>query len=260
LAEAVRKVLAFGTADDVADAAAFLFVNLAHQAVAERGRFFVSFAGGTTPLACYRLLAAPLIATKVNWEATHVFFGDERRVPAGHPDRNDEAAFEALLRHVPIPQKNVHRVPVDEPDSAERYESDLRGAFSTFSASSSKGIPRFDLVFLGLGPDGHTASLFPAHSSLEETQRLVLRVDDSPKPPPSRVTFTLPLLNAARHVALLVTGKEKAQALARVLEDDGALPAARLKPDGALTILADSAALSLSKNLPRRSASAPADR
>ena len=256
----MREVLAFGTPDDVADAAAFLFVNLAYQAVAARGRFFVSLAGGTTPLACYRLLAAPLIATKVNWEATHVFFGDERCVPEGHPDRNDEAAFEALLRHVPIPEKNVHRVPVDEPDGAERYESDLRGAFSVFSASSSKGIPRFDLVFLGLGGDGHTASLFPGHPSLEENQRLVLRVDDSPKPPPSRITFTLPLLNAARHLALLVTGKDKAPALARVLEGDKALPAAHLSPDGTLTILADTAALSLSKNLPRSKVSAPADR
>ena len=96
--------------------------------------------------------------------------------------------------------------------------------------------------------------------SLEETQRLVLRVDDSPKPPPSRITFTLPLLNAARHVALLVTGKDKAQALARVLADDEVLPASRLDPDGTLTILADSAALSLSKSLPRPKASAPADR
>ena len=256
----MREVLAFGTADDVADAAAFLFVNLAAQAVTERGRFFVSLAGGTTPLSCYRLLAAPLIATKVNWEATHVFFGDERCMPEGHPDRNDEAAFGALLRHVPIPSKNVHRVSVDEPDAAERYESDVRGAFSSFSPSSSKGIPRFDLVLLGLGPDGHTASLFPGHSSLEERQRLVLRVDDSPKPPPSRVTFTLPLLNAARHVALLVTGKDKAQALARVLADDEALPAARLNPDGTLTILADSAALSHSTNLPRPRTPAPADR
>jgi 6-phosphogluconolactonase len=260
MAEAVREVLAFGTADDVADAAAFLFVNLAAQAVAERGKFFVALAGGTAPLACYRLLTAPLIARKVNWKATHVFFGDERRVPPGHPDRNDEAAFDALLRHVPIPSKNVHRVPVDEPDAAERYESDVRGAFSVFSKSSSKGIPRFDLVFLGLGPDGHTASLFPGHSSLEETQRLVLRVDDSPKPPPSRITFTLPLLNAARHVAFLVTGKDKAPILARVLADDETLPASRVNPDGNLVILADSAALSLSKNLPRPKDSAPANR
>jgi 6-phosphogluconolactonase len=247
----VRDVLAFATADDVADAAAFLFVNLAAQAVRDRGAFYVALAGGTTPLSCYRLLSAPLISSRVDWEKTHVFFGDERCVPEGHPDRNDEAAAAALLRHVPIPAKNVHRVPVAERDAAERYESDIRGAFSIFSPSSAKGIPRFDLVFLGMGPDGHTASLFPGHSSLEEKQRLVLRIDDSPKPPPQRVTFTLPLLNEARHVALLVTGKDKAAALARVLVDDMALPATRVRPPaGTLTILADAAAVSDSRNPP----------
>jgi 6-phosphogluconolactonase len=247
----VRDVLAFATADDVADAAAFLFVNLAAQAVRDRGAFYVALAGGTTPLSCYRLLSAPLISSRVDWEKTHVFFGDERCVPEGHPDRNDEAAAAALLRHVPIPAKNVHRVPVAERDAAERYESDVRGAFSIFSPSSAKGIPRFDLVFLGMGPDGHTASLFPGHSSLEEKQRLVLQIDDAPTPPPRRVTFTLPLLNEARHVALLVTGKDKAAALARVLVDDMALPAARVRPPaGTLTILADAAAVSDSRNPP----------
>jgi 6-phosphogluconolactonase len=247
----VRDVLAFGTAEDVADAAAFLFVNLAAQAARDRGAFYVALAGGRTPLACYRLLSAPLISSRVDWEKTHVFFGDERCVPAGHPDRNDEAAAATLLRHVPIPMKNVHPVPVTERDSAERYESEVRGAFSLFSPSSSKGIPRFDLVFLGMGPDGHTASLFPGRPAVDETQRLVLRIDDSPKPPPSRVTFTFPLLNAARHLALLVTGKDKADALARVLAEDDALPASRLRPSaGTLTILADAAAVSRSRNPP----------
>jgi 6-phosphogluconolactonase len=247
----VREVLAFATADDVADAAAFLFVNLAAQAVRDRGAFYVALAGGRTPLSCYRLLSAPLISSRVDWERTHVFFGDERCVPEGHPDRNDDAAAAALLSHVSLPGKNIHRVPAMERDGAERYESEIRGAFSIFSPSSDKGVPRFDLVFLGMGGDGHTASLFPGRASLEETQRLVLRVDDAPKPPPGRVTFTLPLVNAARHVALLVTGKEKAMALSRVLLEDAALPAARVRPTaGTLTILADAAAVSDSKNPP----------
>ncbi|MGZ6989344.1 MAG: 6-phosphogluconolactonase, partial [Thermoanaerobaculia bacterium] len=226
----MREVLAFGTADDVADAAAFLFVNLAAKAVTERGIFFVSLAGGTTPISSYRVLGAPLISSKVDWEKTHVFWGDERCVSEGNEDRNDEAALDAFLRKVPIPSQNIHRVPATEPDAAQRYESDLRAAFS-FSPSLSReessfssDIPRFDLILLGLGPDGHTASLFPGHPALGEARRLVLRVDDAPKPPPSRITFTLPLLNAARHVALLVTGKEKAPALAGVLTDDEALP------------------------------------
>ena len=247
----MREVLAFATADDVADAAAFLFVNLAAQAVRDRGAFYVALAGGATHLSCYRLLSAPLISSRVDWEKTQVFFGDERCVPEGHPDRNDDAAAAALLNHVSLPGKNIHRIPATERDGAERYESEIRGAFSIFSPSSDKGIPRFDLVFLGMGPDGHTASLFPGRASLDETQRLVLRVDDSPKPPVSRVTFTLPLVNAARHVSLLVTGKEKAAALARVLLEDAALPAARVRPiAGTLTILADAAAVSDSKNPP----------
>lgn len=249
----MREILAFGTADDVADAAAFLFVNLVAKAVEARGNFSCSLAGGTTPLNCYRLLAAPLISSKVDWPRVHVFWGDERCVPEGHPDRNDEAALDALLRRVPIPSKNIHRVPATEPDAAPRYESELRRAFSSLSLEESpvsSDIPRFDLILLGLGPDGHTASLFPGHPSLEETRRLVLRVDDAPKPPPSRVTFTLPLLNAARYVAFLVTGVDKAPALARVLADDESLPAARLHPEGTLMILADSAALSLA-TLPR---------
>jgi 6-phosphogluconolactonase len=245
----VREVLAFATADDVADAAAFLFVNLAAQAVRDRGAFYVALAGGTTPLSCYRLLSAPLISARVDWERTHVFFEDERCVPEGHPDRNDDAVAAALLNHVSLPGRNIHRVPAMERDGAERYESEIRGAFSIFSPSSDKGIPRFDLVFLGMGGDGHTASLFPGSASLDETQRLVLRVDDAPKRPPSRVTFTLPLVNAARHVALLVTGKEKATALSRVILEDAALPAARVRPTaGTLTILADAAAVSVSRN------------
>jgi len=266
----VREVLAFGTADDVADAAAFLFVNLAVKAVTERGMFFVSLAGGTTPLACYRLLAAPLISSKVDWKKTHVFWGDERCVPEGDRDRNDEAALDALLRKVPLPSKNIHRVAATEPEAARHYESDLRAAFSSSlplpleessssSPRSSSLIPRFDLVLLGLGPDGHTASLFPGHPALDETRRLVVRVDDAPKAPPSRITFTLPLLNAARRVALLVTGREKAAALAGVLADDKTLPAACLDPGGTLMILADAAALSLSRNVPVPKAPAPAD-
>lgn len=240
----MTDVRPFATADDVADAAVFLFVTLAEKAIAERGEFFCSLSGGSTPLSSYRILAAPQISSKVNWGKTHIFWGDERCVPEGHPDRNDEAALEALLRKVPIPSKNIHRVPATEPDAAERYESDLRGAFSLPLKESSSEVPRFDLILLGLGPDGHTASLFPGFPALEEKTRLVVRVDGAPKPPPARITFTLPLLDAARHVAFLVTGKDKNTALRRVLNGDRALPAARVAPrDGTLVFLSDAAAL-----------------
>jgi 6-phosphogluconolactonase len=240
----VTDVRPFATADDVADAAVFLFVTLAARAIAERGEFSCSLSGGTTPLNAYRLLSAPMIASKVEWEKVHVFWGDERCVPEGSKDRNDEAALEALLSRVPIPPKNIHRVPATEPDAAERYESDLRGTFKASSPSSPSSFPRFDLVLLGLGPDGHTASLFPGSPALEEKARLVVRVDGAPKPPPARVTFTLPLLNAARHVVFLVTGKDKKDALRRVLNGDPALPASRVRPaDGNLVFLADAGAL-----------------
>jgi 6-phosphogluconolactonase len=246
----VSDVRPFATAEDVADAAVFLFVTLAAKAVAERGAFFCSLSGGTTPLSCYRILAAPMISSKVNWERTHVFWGDERCVPEGSKDRNDEAALDALLRKVTIPLKNIHRLPATEPDAAERYESDLRAAFSSLPieesslSPSSSPIPRFDLILLGLGPDGHTASLFPGHPAVEEKTRLVVRVDGAPKPPPARVTFTLPLINAARHVVFLVTGTDKNAAFRRVLNGDPGLPAARVAPrDGTLVFLADAPAL-----------------
>ena len=249
----MSDVRPFATADDVADAAVFLFVTLAAKAVEERGEFFCSLSGGSTPLSSYRILAAPLISLKVNWPRVHVFWGDERCVPEGHPDRNDEAALEALLRKVPIPSKNIHRVAATQPDAAERYESELRGAFSSLplplplkesSSSLLSDIPRFDLILLGMGSDGHTASLFPGHPAVEEKMRLVVRVDGAPKPPPSRVTFTLPLLNAARHVAFLVTGADKNAALRRVLNGDRSLPAARVVPrDGTLVFLSDATAL-----------------
>ncbi len=265
----MSDVRPFATADDAADAAVFLFVTLAAKAVAERGKFFCSLSGGRTPLAGYRVLAAPAISSKVDWPRVHVFWGDERCVPEGAEDRNDEAALEALLRKVPIPSKNIHRVAATEPDAAERYEADLLGTFEEFSRPSSSlsssspslsleesslsssssssefpAIPRFDLILLGLGEDGHTASLFPGHPAVEEKTRLVVRVDGAPKPPPARITFTLPLINAARNVAFLVTGKDKSGALRRVLNGDPALPAARVAPrDGTLAFLADAPAL-----------------
>jgi 6-phosphogluconolactonase len=259
----VSDVRPFATADDVADAAVFLFVTLAAKSIAERGIFFCSLSGGSTPLSCYRILAAPLISSKVDWPKVHVFWGDERCVPEGSKDRNDEAALDALLRKVPIPPDNIHRVAAAEPDAAERYEVELRRTFAGFTRPSSPSLPleesslsppefpRFDLIFLGLGQDGHTASLFPGRQEVEETARLVVRVDGAPKPPPARVTFTLPLLNAARHVAFLVTGADKNAALRRVLNGDPALPAARVAPrDGTLLFLSDAAALTGEAGLP----------
>jgi 6-phosphogluconolactonase len=225
----------------LAAAAADFFVAESRAATTARGRFFVALAGGTTFTTAYRLLAEPPRKETVDWPRVVVFFGDERCVPAGLPERNDRAAREALLDHVPIPPENVHTVDVDKRDPAGRYEAELWEAFGVPLGV----VPRFDLVLLGMGPDGHVASLFPGHDALRVTKRLVVRIAGSPKPPPERVTFTLPLLNAARTVLLVASGAAKRDAVARVRAGDASVPAARAEPAGGrLVLMVDQAAVS----------------
>jgi 6-phosphogluconolactonase len=222
------QVTVFPSAPALAEGVAELFALRAAEAVEERGRFRVALAGGTTPLAAYRRLAAPPWAELVPWGAVEVFFGDERCVGECDGERNDGAAREALLLKVPIPPESVHPIPALARDAAERYEALLRERLG----APAPGLPVLDLVLLGLGEDGHTASLFPGHPALDEAEKLVARVDGAPKPPPSRVTVTFPLLNAARAVAFVVSGAAKRAALARVLAGDRALPAACVQPAG----------------------------
>lgn len=236
---ATTQVTVFPSAAALAEGVAELFAVRATEAVEERGRFRVALAGGTTPLAAYRRLAAPPWADLVPWGSVEVFFGDERSVGECECERNDAAAREALLLHVPIPPENVHPVPALAPDGARRYEALLRERLS----APAPAVPVLDLVLLGLGEDGHTASLFPGHPAAAETERLVVRVDGAPKEPPSRVTFTLPLLNAARAVVFVVSGREKRAALSRVLAGERRLPAACVEPpDGERLFFLDRAA------------------
>ena len=225
---ATTQVTVFPSAAALAEGVAELFAVRACEAVEERGRFRVALAGGRTPLAAYRRLAAAPWADLVPWGSVELFFGDERAVGECDGERNDAAAREALLLHVPIPPENVHPVPALAPDGARRYEALLRERL----AAPAPALPVLDLVLLGLGEDGHTASLFPGHPAAAEAERLVVRVDGAPKPPPSRVTFTLPLLNAARAALFVVSGREKREALARVLAGDRALPASCVDPPG----------------------------
>lgn len=220
------QVTVFPSTAALAEGVAELFALRAVEAVEERGRFHAALAGGTTPLAAYRRLAAAPWAEVVPWGSVELWFGDERCVGECACERNDGAAREALLLRVPVPPENVHPVPALEADGAQRYEALLRGRL----AATPPALPVLDLVLLGLGEDGHTASLFPGHRASGERERLVVRVDGAPKPPPSRVTFTIPLLNAARCAAFVVSGREKSAALARVLSGDRALPAACVEP------------------------------
>jgi 6-phosphogluconolactonase len=245
VAPVVRRV---ADAEVLAQAAAGELVQVATRAVGERGSFTLALAGGSTPRKLYGLLSdvkAPF-RERVPWARTHVFFGDERHVPPDHPESNYRMAREVLLAHVPT--ASVHRIHGEEPDAAHAaaaYEAELRRFFGIMAPGAAP--PQLDLVLLGLGPDGHTASLFPGSAALEERRRWAVAVFVE-RLGAHRITLTLPVLNRAREVLVLVSGSDKAQALARVLAPaPGAElpPAGRVRPEaGALLWIVDRAACS----------------
>ena len=224
-------------------AAANLVLASAEEAVRERGRFVWGLSGGSTPEALYRKLAEPPYSTGMPWRATFVFWGDERWVPTDHPDSNQRMATEALLAHGPAARANVIPVSTENTtpdDSAAAVEDAL-------CRVSGDAPVRPDLLLLGLGPDGHTASLFPGTSALDERE-LLFAANRVPQMDAWRITATLPLINASRHVVFLVQGPDKAEALRLALHpSDGEplLPAALVAPDdGALTWMLDRQAAS----------------
>ncbi|NDY41498.1 6-phosphogluconolactonase [Dissulfurirhabdus thermomarina] len=225
----------FRDADAMAEAAAGRVAAAARRAAAERGRFTLVLAGGRTPEGLYLRLAADPWRARVPWEAVHVFWGDERLVPPEDPASNFGRARGLFLSRVPIPPGNVHPVPFD-PDparAAAAYEARLRAFFKP----EGGGLPAFDLVLLGLGPDGHTASLFPGAPPAPPGRwaAAVPAPDAEPRLP--RVTLTFPVLNRAREVCVLAAGPEKAALVGEILDDPAAArryPAAMLRPEGRL--------------------------
>ena len=200
--------------DTLSQHAAQYIVDIAIESIADRGRFIIALSGGNTPRKTYGLLGSEPYRSQIDWELVHIFWSDERCVSPDSSDSNYLMAHEALLSKISTPGLQVHRMPADMPDrdaASREYTEEMRYIFGT------EDIPDFDLIQLGMGPEGHTASLFPHQASLHETQRLVMPVT-VPKPPPDRLTFTPPLLNAARNVLFLVTGEDKADALQAVLE------------------------------------------
>ena len=201
---------------ELADRAAELFVSLAEQAMAARDRFCVALSGGSTPLAMYARLVQPGFKERVVWSKTHLFWGDERCVPPDHPDSNFGSAQKAFLDHVPIPIENRHRIlgELKPAQAALAYEREL----SIFLEDAS--LPRLDLTLLGLGEDGHTASLFPGSPALLEKARWVVAVEHQQPPPPlvDRVTLTPLVINASRFILILVSGAGKAVRLSQVLQ------------------------------------------
>lgn len=229
----------FSTLQQLGAAAASEVAQLSAEAIAVRGRFVIALSGGSLP----KLLGPALAAeSQINWSAWHVCWSDERCVPLDHPDRNYTLAKQYLFDHVAIPPNQIYNpdTSLDPSTTAAAYQTTLAQRFF----SSPPRLPaRFDLILLGLGEDGHTASLFPGHPLLQETERWVAPIFDSPKPPPERITLTLPVLNSACHVAFITAGASKAEILPQVFAAASHLPAHLVQPnDGELHWFVDEAA------------------
>jgi 6-phosphogluconolactonase len=230
-------------------AAAEEFVTRVRAAVEAGGACAVALAGGSTPRGMYGLLADPGagLRARVPWEALHVFWGDERHVPPDHADSNYRMAAETLLSRVPVPEANIHRIRGEVADAegvARAYEDDLRAFFGARGRLPG-GWPRFDLCLLGMGPDGHTASLFPGTDAVHEAARLVA-APWVPKLTAHRITLTPPVFNAADAVVFVAAGSDKAAALVAVLEGERCVdlyPSQTIRPvHGELVWLVDRAA------------------
>jgi len=242
-----REVVILDDKEALSREAAHRFVFLANQKIRAGGLFHVALSGGSTPEMLYGLLAALPFRDDVDWGKVHFFFGDERAVPPDHADSNYRMANAALFAPLSVPAANIHRMPGEAPDldaAARSYEAELR---AHLTGSTADAIPRFDLVLLGMGPDGHTASLFPHKPALQEKTRLVVASEPGLKPFVPRLTLTFPVLDAAAHVLFLVAGADKAVTLHRVLSgpaDPENLPSQSVAPtNGRLVWLVDHAAM-----------------
>lgn len=237
------KLKVFESPAEVARAAAEHFVEQCRQSVQRSNGFCVALSGGSTPKLLYELLANPHepFREQIDWDKTFFFFGDERNVPPDHPDSNYRMVYEAMLAHAP--KTNVYRIPGEKPaaEAAEEYEDVLVEVFGA-------DVPDLDLIFLGLGEDGHTASLFPHSPALKETERLVA-ASWVEKFNSYRITLTLPVLNNGKSVVFLVTGASKAEVLKQITKTErkpDLFPAQAISPtNGVVSWLVDKAAARL---------------
>jgi 6-phosphogluconolactonase len=220
---------------------------LCHRAQASSGAFAISLAGGSTPRRLYECLAAPETAARFPWDRVHWFWGDERFVPHDHRDSNFRMVREALLSRVPVPADNIHAVPTEglsPEEAAAAYEATLKRFYGDDTLSPDR--PLFGVTLLGIGDDGHTASLFPGQPALREKQRWAVAVIGAKSE--ARITLTYPALDSSRDLAFVVTGAEKRQAVARVQAADPTAPAGGIRPVGRLHWFTDRAAASAPAN------------
>ncbi|TFY79735.1 hypothetical protein EWM64_g4275, partial [Hericium alpestre] len=241
------KLFSFPDIPDLSNALADYILKAQKEAIEKRGRFTLAISGGSLP----QTLTALIGRKGVKWDKWQIFYADERAVPLDHPDSNHKLAQDTIYAHIPIPSANIHTIDPSLLDDLEELADDYEKALiREFAQRDSARFPIFDLILLGVGPDGHTCSLFPRHALLSEDDRWVAYLDDSPKPPPKRITFTFPVINHAVRVAFVVTGEGKKEILQSVLDrPEEGLPAARVRPvyPGQLVWFTDDAAVAQTK-------------
>ncbi len=249
------QIRIYKDADELALKAARHFARLADQYCLGSGQFTVALSGGSTPRKMLSLLAEEPFSDTVPWSSIYFFWGDERAVPPDHADSNYRMARETLLEKTPVPAENIFRIPAELPDpasAASKYAATLREFFlsdpEATLADPSGYVPRFDLVFLGMGPDGHTASLFPGTNALYVNDQIVV-ANYVEKFNAHRITFTSTLINNARNVTFIAAGADKAEALRGVLEGSyqpDVYPSQLIRPrNGTLLWMVDEAAAQL---------------
>ncbi|KAI4307055.1 hypothetical protein L6164_030285 [Bauhinia variegata] len=224
--------------------------DLSDKFTKERGSFTVVLSGGSL-IKCLGKLLEPPYADSIEWSKWHVFWVDERVVPKDHEDSNYKLAYDGFLSKVPILPGNVYAIndALSAEGAADDYETCLRHLVKNgvLAVSSVSGFPKFDLMLLGMGPDGHVASLFPGHALVKENQKWVTFIKDSPKPPPERITFTFPVINSSAYIAMVITGAGKADAVHTALGDSKnseKLPVELVSPEGELKWFLDKGAAS----------------
>jgi len=236
--------------DQLSISVAEFVIKISQESIQKSGKFHVAISGGSLPTILGTKLKLPEYANKVDWDKWIVWFVDERYLPLDNPESNYKVTKDSLLNFVPVPAGNIHclnhNLPLQE--AAKDYQNQLEKEFG-------QNLPAIDLILLGMGPDGHTASLFPYHKLLSETTHWVAPIDDSPKPPPQRITLTFPVINNGKHVAFVAAGEAKKEMLWKILEapniPQGELPSRLVHPkNGSLHWFIDApAALLLQKSL-----------
>ncbi|PSS32967.1 6-phosphogluconolactonase [Actinidia chinensis var. chinensis] len=244
------KAQVFDSEEDLAVSLAKYTADLSDKFVKERGAFTVVLSGGSLFQSLRKLVESPYIDS-VEWSKWHVFWVDERVVPKDHVDSNYKLAYDCFLSKVPIPPGNVYAIndALSAEGAADDYETCLKHLvkLNIIDSSQATGFPKFDLMLIGMGPDGHVASLFPGHPLVHANKQWVAFIEDSPKPPPKRITFTFPVINSSANIALVVAGAGKADAVNVALgngQSSNTLPVQMVSPEGELTWFLDKGAAS----------------